>query len=90
MGHMFSGFRVVTQFASAIVPAIPPVLVVLAVRLLVPGGRSFPRAIAELALFSVVAVATTYRFERGLVKELVSYIRRRAGSPAPAAVNETS
>ena len=74
---LFPGFRVLVQLWRAVAPTLPPVAAVLLARLLMPDGRSLSRALAELALFCIVAVGSTYLFERQLVLELMSYVRRR-------------
>jgi O-antigen/teichoic acid export membrane protein len=82
---LFPGFRVLAQLWRAAAPTLPAVAAVLLVRLLIPDGRSLSRALAELALFCMVAVGSTYLLERQLVRELISYLhRRRARGVVPA------
>jgi lipopolysaccharide exporter len=83
--RLFRGFSVLWQLARAVAPTIPAAAVVLAVRAVEPDGRSLPRALAELALFAAVAVACTYFFERGLVREMLSYLGRGRDAAAVAA-----
>ena len=85
MRTIFPRFQIVRHMLRAMVPALPPVATVLAVRVLAGGGeRSFARAVAELALFVVATLACTYLFERRLVAEMIGYIRGRRPSRTPA------
>jgi O-antigen/teichoic acid export membrane protein len=75
--RLFRHFKILRQIARAVAPTIPAAAIVLAVRLVAPGGRSLPRAIAELALYALAIAAFTALFERTLVRELVGYLRGR-------------
>jgi PST family polysaccharide transporter len=84
MRRLFSDFNVVVQFARAVAPTLPAAAAVGLVRLAAPDGRSLGRALGELALFAVIAVACTYALERKLVQEMLGYLRRDR-APVPAA-----
>jgi PST family polysaccharide transporter/lipopolysaccharide exporter len=85
MRTLFSNFNIVRHMLRAVVPAVPPVLLVLAVRAVVPGDRTLSRAIAEFALYVLATVASTFFFERRLIAEMVGYLRGRRTAPkAPA------
>jgi O-antigen/teichoic acid export membrane protein len=86
MREVFGRFDVFRQLWRAIAPVVPASAIVLAVRMLPMGDRSLAHALAELALFTVAAVAFTYVFERRLVRELSGYVRGRvARAPSPNA-----
>lgn len=78
--------RAVAHLLRALLPTIPAVLAVLAVRWAADSGRSPGRALAEVALFLVAAAAGSALFERDLVREAVGHLRRRprAATELPA------
>ncbi|MDQ3936191.1 MAG: oligosaccharide flippase family protein [Actinomycetota bacterium] len=80
--RLFEGFGMLRHTWRAVVPSIPAAAVVLAVRV-IPGDRPLARALAELALYVVATLAFTVVFERRLLREIWSYLRRR-NAPAPA------
>jgi O-antigen/teichoic acid export membrane protein len=77
MRRLFRGFKVLRQMLRAVAPTVPAAGAVLAIRVLGAGDRSAPRAIAELALYGMIAVAATWLLERALVIELFAYMRGR-------------
>ena len=84
MSRMFPGFNVLRQLVRGVVPVIGPSALILAERALVPDGNSLARAATEMAIYAVLVIASTYVFERRLIRELVGYLRRpRAATPAP-------
>ena len=81
--RLFEGFGMARHIARAVLPSIPPVLLVLAVRAAGMFDRTLPVVLAELALYLAVTAAATYLFERSLLRETMGYLRRRpAGVPA--------
>jgi O-antigen/teichoic acid export membrane protein len=76
LGRLFSGFRMFWHAGRAIAPSIPPLMLVLALRLVEPGARTLGIALAELAVYIAVTVAATLIFERALIREIVGYLRR--------------
>ena len=85
MRRMFAGFSLVRHVLRAIAPSLPPVAIVLGLRLLVDAERTLGLALGELALYLVVTVAATMFFERSLLAEIRGYLRRgSAPEPAPA------
>jgi polysaccharide transporter, PST family len=77
MRRLFHGFSVVRQMLRAMAPTVPGAAAILLVRELASGGRSSPRAIAELALYLAMVAAATCLLERALVTELFAYMRGR-------------
>lgn len=85
MRRLFGDFSALGQLTRAILPTVPPALVIGLVRLAAPGGRTLSRAIAEAVVFSLAVVACTWLLERSLVSELLGYLRgRRAPRPVAA------
>jgi hypothetical protein len=67
-----------------VLPSVPAVLLVLAVRWAGAFDRSLAVALGELALYLAVTAAATYLFERSLLRETLSYLRRRPAGGVPA------
>jgi O-antigen/teichoic acid export membrane protein len=85
LARLFPAFRVLGHSARAILPTLPALGVVLAVRNL-ESGRTFTTAILEVVLFVAVTLAFTLVAERALVREFIGYFRRvPAPAPTPAA-----
>jgi PST family polysaccharide transporter len=80
--RLFSGLDVLRHAARAMAPTVPAVLAVLALRLAEPRHRGAGVAVAELAVYVVVTIALTWRFEAPLLREAAAYVRRRGASPA--------
>jgi PST family polysaccharide transporter len=86
MRRLFPGFNVLLQLVRGFVPVVPPAAGILLLRMMTSGDRSLGRALAELALYAVAVVATTYIIERRLIHELLGYLRRpRRAAPVSAA-----
>jgi O-antigen/teichoic acid export membrane protein len=81
--RLFPAFGMLSYALRAIAPSVPPVTVVLALRLAVP-GRSLARALLELGLYVGLTVACTWALERPLLREALSYVRSRGAEPAVA------
>lgn len=77
MRKLFSGFSLLRHTWRAIAPQIPPVLIVLGVRAVAEGDRTLAQALAELGLYVVTSVISTYLFEWRLIEEMLGYMRRR-------------
>jgi O-antigen/teichoic acid export membrane protein len=82
--RLFAGFALTPHVIRALAPAIPPVLVILAVRAIEPFERTGLVALAELALYLAVTVAVTWMAERELLREAIGYLRSRTVVPAVA------
>jgi len=79
LGRLFSGFQMLWHAGRAIAPSIPPLAIVLALRLLEPGDRTLGIAVAELVVYVAATIAATLIFERALVREIIGYLRRSRG-----------
>lgn len=84
LGRLFDGFAFIRHAARAMLPSVPAVAAVLAVRLLVGGDRSLGLALAELALYGLITIVATLLIERRLVLEVIGYLRGRSQAQAPA------
>ncbi len=77
LAQLFEGFGLVTHAVRAIVPTLPAVVVVLAIRAASAGGGA-TRAAAELAAYALVTLVATWWLEGALVREALGYLRPRA------------
>ena len=84
LNRLFGGFAMVRHCARAVLPCLPAVGGVLALRLVETGDRSLALALGELGVFIVLTVAATGIAERSLLREIGGYLRR-APRAAPAA-----
>jgi hypothetical protein len=66
------------HLVRAVLPSVPSAGVILLVRL-IPGDRTSVRAAAELVLYVVVTLASTWLFERKLIGEMAGYLRGGGG-----------
>ena len=81
MRKVFPGFAIVRHMVRAMVPTVPAVLAVLAVRELEPFSRSLLVAVLELVLYVAVTALATWAAERTLLREAIGYMRKaRAGT----------
>lgn len=76
MTRLFEGFRFVSHAARAILPSLPAAAAVLAIRAVTGGHESALGAAAELAVYLVVTIVATWRFERPLLREAAGYVLR--------------
>ena len=84
--RLFPALRAFRHLLRAIAPSLPAVAVVLAVRTL-SGDRSTAQIAVELAAYLAITAAFTWRFERGLLREIRSYLGGSGGmAHSPAAV----
>lgn len=82
--RMFDAFRLIRHTARALLPSVPAVVTVLALRLLVGEESTLLAALAMLALYVVTTLAATALVERQLLREIAAYVRRRSPADAPA------
>ena len=80
--RMFAAFRLIRHTARALLPSVPAVGIVVALRLLAGEEQTLAAAVAMLALYVVTTLAATALLERRLLREIAAYVRRR---PAPGA-----
>jgi len=83
LGRLFAGFSLIRHVIRAVLPSLPAVAAVLAVRQF-DVERTAGIALAELALYLGVTIAATLVFERTLMRELVGYVRSGRGAATPA------
>ena len=81
--RLFHDFRFLVHAARSMLPTVPGVVAVLALRAAEPVARSGLVAAAELLAYGLIIAGATWWLERGLVREVVAYLRPR--TPAPAA-----
>jgi peptidoglycan/LPS O-acetylase OafA/YrhL/O-antigen/teichoic acid export membrane protein len=72
---MFPAYSQLQQALRAVAPTVPAVAVVLLARLAEPGPRTAAVAVAELVVYGLVTAAATLGLERGLIREMVGYLR---------------
>jgi len=89
--RLFGAFAMVRHSLRALVPSIPAVGAVAAVRQMETGGRTPLLALAELTLFLFVTAAATWASERTLLREMMGYLRRvNAAIPPNTVTSATS
>jgi PST family polysaccharide transporter len=84
LARLFAGFGMARHAARAVAPAVPGVAVVLLMRAAESGHhRTAGLAALEVVVYGLVTVASTWLFERDLIREAVGYLgRRNAGAVA--------
>jgi O-antigen/teichoic acid export membrane protein len=82
--RLFRRFRITAHLARAILPSVPAAAAVLGLRAALDVPGSLELTLVEFALYLTVTVAATLVFERRLVAEIVSYLRRPQGHGAAA------
>ncbi|MEA2241544.1 MAG: hypothetical protein QOD24_1100, partial [Solirubrobacteraceae bacterium] len=82
--RLFPSFRFLRHTARALLPSVPAVAIVVALRLAFGTEDTLAAAIAMLVLYIVTTLAATALLERRLLREIVAYVRRRAPADAPA------
>jgi O-antigen/teichoic acid export membrane protein len=95
LGRLFSDFTMFWHASRAITPSIPPLAIVLGMRLLEPGDRALGIAVAELVVYVVATISFTIVFERTLLREILGYLRKsgqgeRRTEGTPLATGESS
>jgi hypothetical protein len=82
--RLFSGLSMLRHAGRALLPSVPAILLVLAVRALESGERTLPMALGEVALYAAATAIATWLAERELVREMIGYLRSRSKEPQPA------
>jgi PST family polysaccharide transporter len=77
LGRLFGDFGLLRHAVRAIVPSIPPVALVLGLRLVESGDRTLPLAIVEFVVYAVTTVVATAIIERALLREIIGYLKTR-------------
>ena len=75
--HFFSGVRPLRHLIRAFAPTLVAVVPVLAIRAAFGPDPTLVGGLSLLALYLAVTAAATYFFERPLIAEVLSYMRRR-------------
>ncbi|MEA2223458.1 MAG: hypothetical protein QOH83_1834, partial [Solirubrobacteraceae bacterium] len=75
--RLFPDFRFLRHAARALLPSLPAVALVAALRLTVGEEQTLVAALAMLALYIVTTLAATALIERRLLREMFDYLRRR-------------
>lgn len=78
--RLFPGFVFLAHLARAFLPTLPAAACVLVMRLLEPRPRTLATAVVELAAYTAVTVAFTWRLERGLLGETLAMVRGHTSS----------
>jgi O-antigen/teichoic acid export membrane protein len=84
LARLFSGFQMIWHAARAMAPCVPAILLVLGIRVFESGDRGGGMALAEVAVYVAVTIVATLIFERGLLREIFSYLRPQPTVPAAA------
>jgi O-antigen/teichoic acid export membrane protein len=82
--RLFPGFRFLRHTARALLPSLPAVALVGALRLVLGEEQTLVAALAMFALYVVATLAATAVIERRLLREMFAYLRRRPAAGAPA------
>jgi len=82
--RLFPTFRYLRHTARALLPCVPAVAIVFALRLAFGEEGSLLAALGMVALYVTVTLAATALLERRLLREIVAYLRRRPGIGAAA------
>ena len=72
--RLFPGLAMLAHSARAMAPTVPAVLATLAVRA-AAGERTLGLALVELGVYLAVTAASTFVFERALLREVAGYLR---------------
>jgi hypothetical protein len=88
--RLFPSFRFLRHTARALLPSVPAVALVLALRATFGTEETLGAALAVLALYVLTTLTATALFERRLLREIAAYVRRRAPADAPASASPTS
>ncbi|HWC26506.1 MAG TPA: oligosaccharide flippase family protein [Solirubrobacteraceae bacterium] len=75
--RLFPDFRFLRHAARALLPSLPAVAIVLALRAALGEEATLPAALAMLALYVLTTLAATALIERRLLREMLGYLRRR-------------
>lgn len=82
--QLFQGFDYLRHAMRAMLPTVPAVGVVFAMRAIETGHRTFAIAAAELVVYLLVTAVATWVFERRLLREAVGYVLSRPAAATPA------
>lgn len=83
LNKLFPAFRVVVHVVRAFAPTVPAIAAILTIRVAGGGARTLEDALLELVAYVGVTVVATLGFERALLAEAASYLRRSRVSAQP-------
>lgn len=83
LAKLFEGFTYLRHASRAVIPTVPAVVAVFAVRLVESGPRTFAMAVGELSLYIAITIVFTWWSERQLLREALAYVHRRKPAEAP-------
>ncbi len=85
--RIFPAFQIWSHTLRAVWPTIPALVAVVALRTLFPEmDQVLGGAIAQVLVFVAVVALATFLAERALIREIISYLRRRSPSPLRTSV----
>jgi O-antigen/teichoic acid export membrane protein len=85
LAKLFEGFRILWHAGRAVTPTLPAVAMVALARLVESGARTITMVLGEVVLYAVVTAASTWIFERELLREAIGYLRRARSVAAAGA-----
>jgi O-antigen/teichoic acid export membrane protein len=77
LGQLFPGFVFLRHAGRSFLPTVPAAVLVLLLRWLAPGSRTLPRALAELAAYTLITAVATWQQERSLLREAFGHVLGR-------------
>ncbi len=87
LARIFPTFQIWSHTLRAVAPTVPGFIGVIAIRELLPGlDASLAGTLIQVFAFVAVVAVATFLAERALVREIISYLRRRSPSPLRASV----
>lgn len=84
LSRMFHGLAFLRHALRAILPSVPAIAIVVAMRLIASAERTPELVGAEIVLYLAVTAAGTWWLEAPLLREAVGYLRRRRAAGAAA------
>jgi PST family polysaccharide transporter len=82
--QLFDGFTYLRHASRAVIPTIPAVLAVFALRVAESGHRTFAEAVGELSVYVAITIAATWWSEKSLLREALGYVKSRGAVEATA------
>lgn len=77
LARLFNGFNYLRHALRAVLPSIPAIAAVFALRLIEHGPRTLGYAVGELFIYLLVTAIGTWWLERGLLREAIGYVSGR-------------
>lgn len=82
--RLFEHFTFLRHAVRGCLPTLPAAAIVLLLRAIETGERTLAMALAELAVYVLITVASTWYFESRLLREAVGYLTARRAAQAQA------